>query len=195
MRNEKGQFVKGHDQPWRKKKFFKLICEICEKEVDIPIGQIKTRKYCSMKCSNLSKKGNKYAKGKIPWNKNKPCPEETKEKIRNSLLGEKSPRFIGRLKHQGYILIYSPNHPFCDRHGYSKEHRLILEKHLGRYLEPTEIVHHINHIRDDNRLENLMLLNSIKDHSKFHPPSEETRKKMSNSRKGKIPWNKGKKFK
>lgn len=65
----------------------------------------------------------------------------------------------GKTKHsKGYIYIKKRDHPFCDKQGYIFEHRLIIEKEIGRYLQPDEIVHHINGIKDDNRIENLKIM-------------------------------------
>jgi hypothetical protein len=60
---------------------------------------------------------------------------------------------------QGYVYLYTPNHPNKTKEGHVLEHRLVMEKKLGRYLKSKEIVHHLNGIRNDNRPENLILTN------------------------------------
>jgi hypothetical protein len=52
-----------------------------------------------------------------------------------------------------------------------------MEAHLGRPLLPAEVVHHINGIPDDNRLENLMLFASGGDHVHHHNGGWEKRRK------------------
>lgn len=43
-----------------------------------------------------------------------------------------------------------------------------MERKIGRTLRRGEVVHHINHVRDDNRPENLQLFASHSDHMKHH---------------------------
>lgn len=61
-------------------------------------------------------------------------------------------------KSDGYIVVYCPNHPNANKSGYVAKHRLVMEQHIGRLLLKDEVVHHINGIKDDNRIENLKLM-------------------------------------
>lgn len=65
------------------------------------------------------------------------------------------------LHRDGYVRIYMG----LDQ--WKLEHRVIMERHLGRPLGANEQVHHINHDRADNRIENLQLVSPI-EHGALH---------------------------
>jgi len=116
--------------------FFCLLCG--KKSLKVKGKRNNTEKYyCSKACAAKDGGGWANAKGAKHY-------------------GWKGGRVVTK---RGYVKIYKPEHPNARQHGrYVFEHRLVLEKHLGRYLEPYEQVHHKNGIKDDNRLENLELI-------------------------------------
>lgn len=109
------------------------------------------------------KKGNipkvPFEKGMIPWNKGKKLPQYSGKNGSNWKGGRNSDG-------KGYIIIYTPKHPFCNNHGYVFEHRLIIEAQIGRYLEPKEEVHHLG-AKDDNGPQMLMAFISHSAHKRF----------------------------
>lgn len=114
-------------------------CFVCKKSFYRQPSQVRyfKRQVCSVKCRNK-------------------LPALNKGKINGNWKG-------GRIILNGYIAILCPDHPF--KHGYVFEHRLVMEKKLGRYLTKDEVVHHINGIKTDNREKNLVVLTKSRHHS------------------------------
>jgi hypothetical protein len=121
-------------------------------------------KYCSKPCSDNHHKGQHFSP-RTELKKGIKLSESTKQKMR----GRTPWNYKGKTTNdQGYILRHAPKHPEADQHGQIREHRLIVEKHIGRTLQKSEVVHHVNEVRNDNRIQNLMVFRTNTTHLRFH---------------------------
>jgi len=122
----------------------------------------KTPEHCAKIAAALRGNRNSFGQKRGP---------ETLARMSAAQRGENGSNWHGgrRKTDKGYVLVWSPTHPLANGRGYVFEHRLVMEAHVGRTLLPTEVCHHINGIRDDNRIDNLMLFNANAEHvNKFH---------------------------
>ena len=131
---EIGDIKKGGDIGLKSKweTFMWLACVDCGKERWV---RYRNNKPSNQRCRKCSHKGNLHRS----WNG-------------------------GFTNSRGYILIWLTPMDFfysmCNINDYVLEHRLVMAKHLGRCLHLWETVHHKNHKRDDNRIENLQLVSN-----------------------------------
>ena len=72
-----------------------------------------------------------------------------------------------KIRKDGYVVVFCPESPYTGKDGYRLEHILVMETHLGRKLKRGEVVHHINGIKTDNRIENLKLM-KLGEHTSMH---------------------------
>ena len=136
LRQAKEIGYKGH------KKYIYHACEICGKCRWV---QFSKGKPINLRCFSCALKA-----------------EERRAKLSQANSGAKSHRWKGgRAKSGGYItILLQPDDFFYSMvspNGYVYEHRLVMAKKLGRCLQPWEIVHHKNGIKDHNTDENLEL--------------------------------------
>ena len=154
--------------PWNKGKGEMAnpkICLFCKSEF---YSRVKTRKFCSLKCSQLNPIDDSTRKKLSEYHKENPV-KYWLGKSNPHVTGEKNNKWTGgKTSRDGYIYTLSKNHPHHNNENYVKDHRLVAEKILQRYLFPSEIIHHINGIKNDNRPENLYLFLNIKEHSRHH---------------------------
>jgi len=128
----------------------KCICDYCGVEFNRPASNLRENQFCKSKhywsWLKEARKGYKFS-------------EEAKKKMSKSATGKNNSQWKGgRLIKDGYVLLYCPDHPFAKSKGYVFEHRLVMERVIGRYLKDDEVVHHKNGIKDDNHKRNLELM-------------------------------------
>jgi Mor family transcriptional regulator len=94
---------------------------------------------------------------------------KTRKNLRNGKEGKYTSRWKGGVSYdrKGHRKLQVPNYPNCNVGGWIYEHRYVMERHLGRFLDELEVVHHINGIPDDNRIENLEIM-THSEHSRLH---------------------------
>lgn len=71
------------------------------------------------------------------------------------------------LDKDGYLKRYAPDHPWPRKGGYVRENVRIMESHIGRRIGRGEVVHHRDHDKSNNALDNLELL-THGEHSRRH---------------------------
>ena len=106
-----------------------LKCEHCQSDYYVPKHRLETAKYCSRSCLGHAH------------------PERAEKARNNSPImlraGLSEPRRYKTIRINGKFV---------------REHRYLMEQHLGRKLDRNEQVHHINGDCRDNRIENLQVL-------------------------------------
>lgn len=78
-------------------------------------------------------------------------------------------KYPGRtICNKGYVRVIQHDNPNAYAEGYMMEHRVVIERAIGRPLDKKETIHHINMNRADNRIENLALMQNQHDHFGSH---------------------------
>jgi hypothetical protein len=86
-------------------------------------------------------------------------------------------------------MVWKPDHPHAAQNGYVREHRLVMEQELGRYLDPQEVVHHRDGDPTNNAPANLEVFASHAEHMRhewqqnWHPALAQQRARSQRRRR------------
>ena len=113
---------------------------------------------------------------KVIWNLMRNHELPTRIRAKRDQVGPKNAYWRGGryINQAGYALVRQPDHPRAPRNGYVLEHVLVAERKIGRHLRwhgaghpESEIVHHLNGDKLDNRPENIAIT-TFQQHLDFH---------------------------
>jgi Zn-finger nucleic acid-binding protein len=131
---------------------------------------------CSPQCAGILAVGRQQNE---TWKNNRLKSWTANGNAQKAKKGPLNPRFTGRKMSEGYVWVWT------EKTGYIQEHRLVMQRHLGRPLTDDEIVHHHNRDRTDNRLENLQVM-TREEHSAEHLEERIKARKLVRSKKCKL---------
>lgn len=152
-----------HKNKKPKEKQYSRACKFCKTKFET---HNKRHVFCSKKCSSSYN-------DKIKTQEDPVFKEKRRMQMRNSYRRRKGLPLIegkytshegnqkgegkGYINTSGYRILHRPNHPNSGKCGNICEHVYVMSNYLNRPLKKGENVHHINGIKDDNRIENLEL--------------------------------------
>jgi len=144
------------------------ICLVCDNGYYSHPSQKGRRKTCSLACRTIYWRENRWKKAfcvicgvRLVRSDRITCSMDCRT-IHFRNIGKKPPTRLkrGYTYERGYKKILTKD-------GYKREHRIVAEAMIGRPLKPNEVVHHINFDKQDNRPENLMVMDAA-EHNSFH---------------------------
>lgn len=122
-----------------------MKCPLCGSEFTVRCkALLKLRKFCSKRCAGKNIRI-----------------------VQDSLPRDHQPAWKGGKSNSREYVLIRTDPTKSGASAYKLEHRLVMEKHLGRSLSGTEVVHHKNGIKNDNRLENLVVIGAS-EHTLLH---------------------------
>ena len=150
------------------------VCPTCGKAFHMKLSHLKKYghsfgNYCSRRCLNEARK--ELFKGER--NHQYGLKGTINSSFGGKVILQKNHRLVERM-------VHCPNHPFCNKNGRVKEHRLVVEQHYSLfdckyftiidgkyYLLPPVQVHHIDGNHSNNSISNLIPC-TLKEHRAFH---------------------------
>jgi hypothetical protein len=126
--------IRCHDD-WQRRNREQRTCEVCGAAFELPpsLAANNAGRFCGRECMGVAAR------------------RRPLDRMHNGKPALLTP--------SGYVKVWEPEHP-NSHHGWIGEHRLIVATILGRALTPDEDVHHINGVKDDNRPENLEVMDA-----------------------------------